>query len=149
MKLQIYELYEKEKISKYFKQLEKKNISKNEEKKVKKYLKKLEEGLEENLNKHKKHHDHDHDDPDYEGIRDIENLFGEFNEDQYKLVRTKSAFNNNCVEYVSRGDKNKNLSVKEYLFMIMLYLRDLINNHKAPIKLKYPGKIGLENGKFS
>ena len=33
--------------------------------------------------------------------------------------------------------------------MIMLYLRDLINNHKAPIKLKYPGKIGLENGKFS
>ena len=49
MKLQIYELYEKEKISKYFKQLEKKNISKNEEKKVKKYLKKLEEELEENL----------------------------------------------------------------------------------------------------
>ena len=98
MKLQIYELYEKEKINKYFKQLEKKNISKNEEKKVKKYLKKLEEGLEENLNKHKKHHDHDHDDPDYEGIRDIENLFGEVNEDYYKLVRTKSAFNNNCIE---------------------------------------------------
>ena len=92
MKLQIYELYEKEKISKYFKQLEKKNISKNEEKKVKKYLKKLEEGLEENLNKL------DHDDPDYEGIRDIENLFGEVNEDYYKLVRTKSAFNNNCIE---------------------------------------------------
>ena len=49
MKLQIHELYEKEKINKYFKQLEKKNISKNEEKNVKKYLKKLEEELEENL----------------------------------------------------------------------------------------------------
>ena len=31
----------------------------------------------------------------------------------------------------SRGDKDKKLSVKQYLYKIMLYLRDIINDHKA------------------
>ena len=57
----------------------------------------------------------DHDDLDYEGIRDIENLFDEINEDYYKPVKTKIAFNDNYIEYESRGEKDKNLSPKEYL----------------------------------
>ena len=73
----------------------------------------------------------DHDDLDYEGIRDIENLFDEINEDYYKPVKTKIAFNDNYIEYESRGDKDKNLSPKEYLDMIRPYLRDMINNHKT------------------
>ena len=31
----------------------------------------------------------------------------------------------------SRGDKDKKPSVKQYLYKIMLYLRDIINDHKA------------------
>ena len=73
----------------------------------------------------------DHDDLDYEGIRDIENLFDEINEDYYKPVKTKIAFNDNYIEYESRGDKDKNLSPKEYLDMIRPYLRGMINNHKT------------------
>ena len=76
----------------------------------------------------------DHDDLDYEGIRDIENLFDEINEDYYKPVKTKIAFNDNYIEYESRGEKDKNLSPKEYLDMIRPYLRDMINNHKTLLK---------------
>ena len=94
----------------------------------------------------------DHDDLDYEGIRDIENLFDEINEDYYKPVKTKIAFNDNYIEYESRGDKDKNLSPKEYLDMIRPYLRDMINNHKTLLKIlwvKYLIIIFMENGKFS
>ena len=75
----------------------------------------------------------DHDDPNYKGIRNIENVFDEINEDYYKPVKTKSAFIDNYIEYESRGDKDKNLSPQEYLYMIRPYLKDMINNHKAPI----------------
>ena len=34
-----------------------------------------------------------YDDLDYKGIRDIENLFGEVNEDYYKPIKTEGAFN--------------------------------------------------------
>ena len=67
--------------------------------------------LEESIFKLNKYYDYD--DAEYKGIRDIENLFGEFNdEDHYKPIKTKDAFNNNYIEYESRGDKNKNLSLK-------------------------------------
>ena len=33
--------------------------------------------------------------------------------------------------YESRGDKGKNLSVKQYLYKIMPCLSELINEHKA------------------
>ena len=48
----------------------------------------------------------------------------------YKPIKTKSAFNNNYVEYESRGDKNKNLSLEDYLDTIRPFLRDMINIHK-------------------
>ena len=40
---------------------------------------------------------------------------------------------------MSKGDKNENLSPEEYLDMVRPYLRDLINNHKTPMKL--PNKV--------
>ena len=43
---------------------------------------------------------------------------------------------NNYIEYESRGNKNKNLSVKEYLNMIRPYLSDMINHHKTHGKWK-------------
>ena len=70
-------------------------------------------------------------------MRNIENLFGDADEkDYYKPVKTKATFNDNYVEYERSGDKDKNLSLEEYLDMIRPYLQDLVNNHKATIKLK-------------
>ena len=63
------------------------------------------------------------------------------------MVKIKSNFIDNYIEYESRGDRQK-LSVKEYLFMIMPYLRDMINNHKAPITLKNPTGIIIEDDLF-
>ena len=72
----------------------------------------------------------------------------EINEDYYKPVKIKSAFNNNFMEYESREDKDKKLSVKEYLFKIITYLRDMINNHKDPTKLKDLASIIIEDDLF-
>ena len=52
-------------------------------------------------------------------------------EDYYKRIITKGAFNNNYVQYESKRDKGKNLSIKKYLNMIRPYLSDLINDHKT------------------
>ena len=35
------------------------------------------------------------------------------------------------MEYESRGDKNKNLSLEDYLDIIKPFLKDMINNHKT------------------
>ena len=77
---------------------------------------------------------HDCDDLDYYGITDIENLFDDDNNDDndyYKPILAKSSFKENYKYYDSRGDKDKKLSVKQYLYKIMLYLSDLINDHKT------------------
>ena len=34
------------------------------------------------------------------------------NEDYYKPIKTNSAFNGNYIEYQSKGDRDKNLSIK-------------------------------------
>ena len=44
--------------------------------------------------------------------------------DYYKPIKTKSALNNNYIEYESNGNKVKNLSPKEYLDIIRIYLSD-------------------------
>ena len=70
---------------------------------------------------------YDYDDTEYQGIRDVVNLFNgiAFNqstdEDYYKPVRTKRAFNDNYIEYEGKGDENKNLSPKEYFDTIWPY----------------------------
>ena len=51
--------------------------------------------------------------------------------DHYKPVNTVSAVNNNYIQYESIGDKDKNLSIKEYIDIIRPYLSDIINNHKT------------------
>ena len=52
------------------------------------------------------------------------------NEDYYKPIAVNSAFNNNYIQYESKGDKDKMLSIREYLNMIRPYLVDMINDHK-------------------
>ena len=48
-------------------------------------------------------------------------------EDYYKPIITNSAFNNNYIQYESKG---QNLLIKKYLNIIKPYLSDIINNHK-------------------
>ena len=79
----------------------------------------------------KKNSPYDRDDLDYYGIRDIENLFDKVSEeDYYKPILVKSSFKGNYKYYESRGDKEKRLSVKQYLNKITPYLYDLINDHR-------------------
>ena len=56
-------------------------------------------------------------------------------EDYYKPIITKGAFNNNYIQYESKGDKGKNLSIKKY--MIRPYVIDIIKGHKASGLVKY------------
>ena len=87
--------------------------------------------LENNLFKPKKYYDYD--DIEYKGIRDVRNSFNlSTDEDYYKLITTDDAFNDNYIEYESIGDKDKRLTIKEYLDMIRPYLI----NVKMIIKLK-------------
>ena len=87
--------------------------------------------LEENLSKTKKYYDYD--DSEYREIRNVRDLFDlSIEEDYYEPIIVRSAFDGNYIEYGSKGDQGKNLSIKRYLKMIKPYLRDLINNHKTP-----------------
>ena len=78
-----------------------------------------------------RHQYNNNDDLDYKGIRQIENLFNKINEDYYKPTKTNGAFNDNYMEYESRGDKDRNLSPEDYLNTIRPYLSDMIDNHKV------------------
>ena len=54
-----------------------------------------------------------------------------FKKNYYKPIRTEGAFNDNYIEYESRGNKGKSLSPEVYLDVIKPFLRDMINNHKT------------------
>ena len=58
-------------------------------------------------------------------------------EDYYEPIIVRSAFKGNYIQYESRGDKGKNLSIKRYLKMSKPYLNDLINNHKTHSSARY------------
>ena len=122
---------DKEKIKRKLYEIEKKeNLSDKEKEKIYDDLVKLAE----TINEKEEYKYHDHDDLDYYGIRGIENLFDNDNvnvNDYYKPILVKSYFKNNYKYYESRGDKDKKLSVKQYLYKIMPYLSDLIKDHKT------------------
>ena len=65
-------------------------------------------------------------------LRNIKNLFEHEKEEEnyYKPVRVSNFWSNNYIEYKSNGDRNKTLSVEEYLNKIRPYLKDIINNLK-------------------
>ena len=54
-----------------------------------------------------------------------------FDEDYYKPIITNIAFNNNYIQYESKGNKDKILANDEYLDMIKPYLSNIINDHKT------------------
>ena len=60
-------------------------------------------------------------------------------ENYSKPVIVGNLWNNNYIEHESNGDRNKTLSVEEYLNKIRPYLKDIINN----LKKSGPWKIQL------
>ena len=51
-------------------------------------------------------------------------------EDYYKPIIVNGAFNNNYIQYEIKEDKDKILTISEYLNKIRPYLVDMINEHK-------------------
>ena len=70
--------------------------------------------------------DDDDDDDDFIGIGNVQDLFKIL---IYKPTIVKSGYNNNYIEYRSKGDKL--LTIEEYLDLIEPYLRELINDHES------------------
>ena len=97
------------------------------------------------VNKKEKYRYHDRDDLDYYGIRDIENLCDNIDadddDDYYKPILVKSSFDENYKYYESGGDKDKKLSIGQYLGMIKPYLSDLINENNENNFNEWKNKI--------
>ena len=126
------------------------NISKSESKDIKRTLYKIEKGRKISSRKTSKYLDeidkrileldkyYDYNDYEYRGIKNIEDLFRiSIDKDYYKPKLTKSGYNNNYVQYESKGDKI--LTLSEYFTIIEKYLRELIEEYK----LKGEWKIQL------
>ena len=52
-------------------------------------------------------------------------------EDYYELVRISNVFDYNFIQYENNGDKDKTLSIEEYLDKIGPYLINMINDLKT------------------
>ena len=63
-------------------------------------------------------------------IRNISNPFGQEEEDYYKTVRIGNFWSRNYIEYESNGDRNKTLSLEEYLNRVKPYFQNSINDLK-------------------
>ena len=76
-------------------------------------------------------------------IRDIKNLFEQEKEDYYKPVRVVNFWSKNYTEYESNWDRNKTVSIEEYLNKAKPYLKDIINDLKKSDTWKNQSKIAI------
>ena len=58
-------------------------------------------------------------------------------EDYCKPIITNGAFNNNYIQYKSKGNKDKILTVNQYLDIIRPYFSNIINDHKTQGEWKF------------
>ena len=65
-------------------------------------------------------------------------------EDYHKPKRESSFYSNNYIEYKSNGDRNNNLSVKEYLGKIKPSLKDIIIDLQVSNTWKVQLKIAIQ-----
>ena len=78
-------------------------------------------------------------------IEEIEKILYELKEeDYYKPIKINNVFNDYISEYQSNGDKDKTLSVKEYLHVIRQYLSDIVNNHKTQNEWKIKLSLAID-----
>ena len=80
-------------------------------------------------------------------LRDIKNPFEhEEGENYHKSVRVSNFWSNSYTEYEIDGDRNKTLSVEEYLNKVNPYLKDIINNLKKSDTCKI--QLAIANNLF-
>ena len=109
----------------------KKNLFESKMKEIEKSL----DELENNFSEIKKYYDYD--DVEFGGTKDIRDLF-DLSADRYyyKPVIINGAFNNNYIQYESKGNNGKIVTVGKYLDIVRPYLRDIINDHKIKSEWK-------------
>ena len=79
----------------------------------------------------------DHGDLDYFGISNTDNLFNVIDDaEYYKPILIKSSSENNYEYYEIKGDRNKKLSINQYLCIIIPHLSKLIGNKKNSSEYK-------------
>ena len=78
-------------------------------------------------------------------LRDIRTPHKPDKENYYKPIRTGNAFSSNYIEYESNGDKDKTLSIKEYLDGIKPYLNGLIDDLKTKGECKIQLTIAISS----
>ena len=61
----------------------------------------------------------------------LDYLFNELNEDYYKPIAVKSAFDGSYILYESKGDKDNKLAIHENFDIIRSYLKDMIDDYKT------------------
>ena len=61
-------------------------------------------------------------------LRDIKNLLEHKEENYFKPVKVNHFWSYNYIEHKNYGDRNKTLSVEEYLNKNRPYLKNIINN---------------------
>ena len=59
------------------------------------------------------------------------NLFEHEEQNYYKPLTVGNFWSNNYIEYGNNGDRNKILSIEEYLNKITPYIKDIINDLKT------------------
>ena len=125
-------LHKKEAVYNVLKEKEQKTCLSKKEKNVLERISEYFNKLNSDLSKLKRHRHNIIHDTEYKGKEEIKYLLNNINkEDYYEPIKIKHAFDDNYIEYESRGDEYNNLSLEEYLNIIRPYLRDMINNHKA------------------
>ena len=62
-------------------------------------------------------------------VKDLFDL--SIDEDYYKPIIAKGSFNNSYIQYESKGNKDKILTVNDYLDIIRPYLSNIINDHRT------------------
>ena len=63
-------------------------------------------------------------------IKDVNNFFEPEEENYYKPARVINFWSNSYIEYECNCNRNKTLSVEEYLNKIRLFLKCIVNNLK-------------------
>ena len=118
-------------IRKELDELENKKHTKTKKERAIAYLIKLKT----TLNKKQKYRHVDHHDQNYYGVEDIEHLVDDDIDDYYAPILVRSSFENNFEEYKVRGDKEKNLSLKQYITTITSYLFELTDKKRTIHKM--------------